>query len=37
MIFLGRMYFTDKDIYQNILVFAPMLSSLTLDNNKENQ
>ena len=28
------MYFTGDDGYQNFLVFAPMLSSLTLDNNK---
>ena len=28
------MYFTGDDGYQNFLVFVPMLSSLTLDNNK---
>ena len=26
--FLGRMYFTGNDCYQNFVVFAPMLSSL---------
>ena len=28
------MYFTDIDDHQNFLVFAPMLSSLILDSNK---
>ena len=28
------MYFTDFDDHQNFLVFAPMLSSLILDSNK---
>ena len=32
---LGRMYFTGDNGYQNFLVFAPILSSLTLDNNKK--
>ena len=32
---LGRMYFTVDDGYQNLLVFTPMLSSLTLDNDKK--
>ena len=32
---LGRMYFTGDDGYQTFLVFAPILSSLTLDNNKK--
>ena len=32
---LGRMYFTGNDGYQNFLVFAPMLSSLTLDSIKK--
>ena len=31
----GRMYFMGNDGYQNFLVFAPMLSSLTLDNHKK--
>ena len=31
--FLGRIYFTGKDSYQNFLVFASMLSSLILDSN----
>ena len=31
---LVRIYFTGDDGYQNFLVFAPILSSLTLDNNK---
>ena len=31
---LGRMYFTGNDVYQSFLVFTPMLSSLTLDSNK---
>ena len=31
---LGRMYFTGNDGYQNFLVFAPILSLLTLDSNK---
>ena len=31
--FLGRMFLTDNNGYQNFLVFAPMLSSRTLDNN----
>ena len=35
MIFLGRMYFTDNDSYQNFLVFATMLSFLILDNYKK--
>ena len=29
------MYFTSEDGYQNLLVFAPMLSSLILDSNKK--
>ena len=29
------MYFTGNDRYQNFLVFAPMLASLILDNNKK--
>ena len=29
------MYFTGNDGYQNFLVFAPMLSSSTLDSNKK--
>ena len=29
------MYFTGDNGYQNFLVFAPMLSSLTLDSNKK--
>ena len=33
-ILLGRMYFTGKDGFQKFLVFAPILSLLTLDNNK---
>ena len=28
------MYFTGNDSYQSFLVFSPMLSSLTLDSNK---
>ena len=31
----GRTYFTDSDGYQKILVFALMLNSITLDNNKK--
>ena len=33
--FLGRMYSTGIDGYQNFLVCAPILSSLTLDNNEK--
>ena len=32
---LGMMYFTGDDGYQNLLVFAPMLSLLILDSNKK--
>ena len=32
---LSRAYFTGGDGYQKILVFSPMLNSLTLDNNKK--
>ena len=32
---LGRMYFTGNNVYQNFLVFAPMLSFLILDSNKK--
>ena len=32
---LRRMYFTGDDVYQNFLVFAPILSSLMLDSNKK--
>ena len=32
---LGRAYFTGGDGYQKLLVFAPILNSLTLDNNKK--
>ena len=32
---LGRMYFSDDDVHQVFLVFALMLSSLILDNNKK--
>ena len=32
---LGRMHFTVDDGYQNFLVLAPMLSSLTLDSKKK--
>ena len=31
---LGRIYFNGADGYQDFLVFAPMLSELTVDNNK---
>ena len=31
---LGWMYFTGNDGHKNFLVFAPMLSSLILDSNK---
>ena len=31
---LGRIYFTGDNGYQHFLVFAPMLSSLILDSNK---
>ena len=34
-VFLGRMFFTGNDGYQNFLVFSPMLDSLTLDNNNK--
>ena len=30
----GRMYFTGENDYQNFWVFASMLNSLALDNNK---
>ena len=32
---LGTSYFTGNDGYQNYLVFVPMLTLLTLDNNKK--
>ena len=32
---LRRMHFIDHDGYQNFQIFAPILSSLTLDNNKK--
>ena len=32
---LGRMRFTDDDGYQNVLVFAVMLTSLILDSNRK--
>ena len=32
---LGRMYFTGNDGFQNVLVFAPMLSSLVFGSNKK--
>ena len=32
---LGRVYFIDDKGYQNFLVLAPMLSLLSLDNNKK--
>ena len=31
---LGRIYFKDDDGYQKVLVFAPVLNSVTLDNSK---
>ena len=31
---LGRMYFTENDSYQNLLVLVTMLNSLILDNHK---
>ena len=32
---LGKMYFTDSNVYQNFLVLAPMLSFIKVDSNKE--
>ena len=32
---LGRMYSSGDNGYQNVLIFAPVLSSLTLDSNKK--
>ena len=32
---LGRIYFTGDNGYQNFLVFAPMLSSLILNNDRK--
>ena len=32
---LGKMHFTGDDGFRNFLVFAPMLSLLTLDSNKK--
>ena len=34
-IFLGRMYLTGDDGYQDFLVLAPMLSFLILDSNRK--
>ena len=32
---LGRIYFAGDDVYQNFLVFAPVLSFLILDSNRK--